>query len=224
MKKIVLIIIIILIPMILLLNLKSRNLDIEISELDLSKIDNLMIVAHPDDEMLWGGAHLIKDNYLVVCITCGTNNKRVEEIKKVLQETDDELLMLGYPDKVFGKRSDWKNEKDKIFQDLKKIVELKKWNLIVTHNAEGEYGHNHHILTHEITKKVYNDLGLDTDLYFFGKYYSKKKMSKLLELPEEIKEEYYNKKVELLKLYKTQEETIKKFDHMIKYEEWVKEG
>ena len=37
--------------------------------LDLKGIDRLMIVAHPDDESLWGGAHLAKDRYLVVCLT-----------------------------------------------------------------------------------------------------------------------------------------------------------
>ena len=42
---------------------------------DWDKVDNLMIVAHPDDETLWGSSYLIKDKYLVVCITCG--NKRV---------------------------------------------------------------------------------------------------------------------------------------------------
>ena len=29
--------------------------------LDLKGVDRLMIVAHPDDESLWGGAHLAKD-------------------------------------------------------------------------------------------------------------------------------------------------------------------
>lgn len=32
-----------------------------------SKADKLMIVAHPDDEVLWGGGHLYDKGYLVVC-------------------------------------------------------------------------------------------------------------------------------------------------------------
>ena len=31
----------------------------------------LMIVAHPDDETLWGGANLFKDRYFVVCLKNG---------------------------------------------------------------------------------------------------------------------------------------------------------
>ena len=39
-------------------------------------VDKLMIVAHPDDELLWGGGHLIEGEYLVVCMTHGWNPKR----------------------------------------------------------------------------------------------------------------------------------------------------
>lgn len=214
---------IIIVPVIAVICLTSRNLDADIKRIDLSKVDNLMIVAHPDDELLWGGAHLIRDNYLVVCITCGTNATRDNEIRAVLDETGDELLKLGYPDKVFGKRSDWKNDKEKIFEDLKKIISLKKWNSIVTHNLEGEYGHEHHIMTHQITTDAYNDLGIKTDLYFFGKYYSKKKIAKLMELPERIPEKELKKKKELIELYKSQSFIKTTFDHMFEYEDWTKQ-
>ena len=38
--------------------------------------ESLMIVAHPDDETIWGGSHLINGNYTVLCITNGNNKKR----------------------------------------------------------------------------------------------------------------------------------------------------
>lgn len=40
-----------------------------------------MFVAHPDDETIWGGSHLLKKHYLVVCLTNGNNKtrKRVHE-------------------------------------------------------------------------------------------------------------------------------------------------
>lgn len=222
MKKKVLIIIGIFL-LFIIISLSSRNLDRDIKNINLDKVNNLMIVAHPDDELLWGGAHLIRDDYLVVCITCGTNGTRDNEIQAVLKETDDELLKLGYPDKVFGKRSNWKNEKGKIYEDLKKIIGLKSWNLIVTHNVDGEYGHEHHVLTHEITIDAYKELGIHTDLYFFGKYYSKKKMATLLELPESIPEEELNKKKELIEIYKSQSFIKTTFDHMFEYEDWTKQ-
>ena len=76
MKKLLLIFLALLILLVAFLCFNSRNLDEDIEKLDLDKVNNLMIVAHPDDELLWGGAHLIRDNYLVVCITCGTSFTR----------------------------------------------------------------------------------------------------------------------------------------------------
>ena len=54
--------------------------DVEIKRMDLNKYKKLMIVAHPDDESLWGGNGLYHEKYLVVCMTCGVDEKRVEEL------------------------------------------------------------------------------------------------------------------------------------------------
>jgi hypothetical protein len=70
----------------------------------LERSDKLMIVAHPDDEMIWGGSHLIDDDYQVVCITCGKSPIRNKEFKEAIGETNDKFIMLGYPDKCHDKR------------------------------------------------------------------------------------------------------------------------
>ena len=48
----------------------------QLESLDLNNVNKLMIVSHPGDESVWGGAHLISDNYLVVCISCGYNKNK----------------------------------------------------------------------------------------------------------------------------------------------------
>ena len=55
--------------------------DERLAELDLTGITHLMIVAHPDDETLWGGAHIADGGYLVVCITNGYNATRSAEFQ-----------------------------------------------------------------------------------------------------------------------------------------------
>ena len=45
---------------------------------------NLMIVAHPDDEILWGGANLYKYSYFVVCLT---NGNIVERANIIINDT-----------------------------------------------------------------------------------------------------------------------------------------
>ena len=44
-----------------------------------------MIVAHPDDETLWGGANLLKERYFVVCLTNGYDLIRSNEFKEILK-------------------------------------------------------------------------------------------------------------------------------------------
>ena len=195
---------------------------INVHEMDLSNISKIMIVAHPDDEILWGGAHLIEDNYLVVCITCGRNKTRVKEFDSVLKKTNDKYIMLGYPDKSFGKRNDWKENYKNIYSDLKEIISLKDWDLIVTHNKNGEYGHIHHKLTSRIVTDIVKDNNNKYKLYYFGKYYTKSKIKKVEETLPKITEDILKQKLDLINVYKSQDFIKKMFGHMNRYENWEK--
>ena len=77
----------------------------EIDQINLNKYKKLMIVAHPDDEMIWGGSHLLEGNYLVVCLTNGNNNIRKKEFIKVMKKKDNKGLIFNYPDLTNGKKN-----------------------------------------------------------------------------------------------------------------------
>lgn len=178
---------------------------------------NLMIVAHPDDEILWGGNQLIKDKYMVVCVTCGTSEVRDAEFKSVMKETGDSYKLLGYVDTIAPNKADnWSNFYFSIQKDIKKIIDSKDWNKIVTHNPDGEYGHIHHILVNRIVTEV----APKKKLYYFGKYYTKDELAKNNNI-ESISDESYNKKIELLNLYTSQKDTIDYHIHTIKYEKII---
>ena len=200
-------------------DLNLRNFDV-----DLENIDKVMIVAHPDDDMIWGGSHLIDDDYLVVCITCGAREDRVLEFKNVMNATGDKYIMLDYPDKTNGERDNWDTVYSDITKDIERILAMKDWKLIVTHNEAGEYGHIHHKMTHSIVKSVYENNYLDKDnLYFFGKYYKADKIDEVKDNLEEISEENYNKKDEIIyKYYTSQKSVADGLHHMFKYENWTK--
>ena len=53
------------------------------------------------------------------------------------------------------------------------ILGYKKWNKIVTHNPEGEYGHIHHKMTNQIVTKECKKKDLTKNLYYFAHYYKK---------------------------------------------------
>lgn len=193
---------------------ESIKVDKRIEILDLTNVDNLMIVAHPDDDYIWGGSHLIDDDYLVVCITCGVKRVRALEFKKAMDKTGDKYIMLGYPDKTNGKRNNWDLVYDDITKDLKKIIEYKNWNIIVTHNPDGEYGHIHHKMTSNIVTSLTGD-----NLYYFGRYYKKDDIpSDLVKISDENME---IKKNELIPIYASQKSTMKVLGHMFDYENWV---
>lgn len=88
----------------LLLCILSLMLCLNTSVIHAQEPASLMIVAHPDDETIWGGSHLINGNYTVLCITNGNNKKRKKEFMKVMEKTHSKGIILSFPDKTKGKR------------------------------------------------------------------------------------------------------------------------
>ena len=187
-------------------------------DIDLTGVNKLMIVAHPDDDILWGGAHLIEDDYLVVCITCGTNKTRVNEFKQVMSKTNDKYIMLGYPDKTNGERDNWNSSKENMMKDLAAIIALKDWDLIVVHNPDGEYGHQHHKMASQFVTSLVDD---KSKLYYFGHYYSKDNIAAHEDEMSSIDGKTLEKKVRIIGLYKSQSFIQTTFDHMFEHEDWL---
>ena len=183
--------------------------------------ESLMIVAHPDDETIWGGSHLINGNYTVLCITNGNNKKRKKEFMKVLEKTHSKGIILSFPDKTKGKRDNWKSCKKDIQREIKKEIDSKDWDKIVTHNPDGEYGKLHHQMVSDMVTKVFQkSLKGKSKLYYFGHYYKKGE-----QIPgNKISEENLQIKERLVNEYQpTAKGAIEAFGHMIPYENWVLE-
>lgn len=192
----------------------------DLDALELGNFRRVMFVAHPDDELLWGGKHLLEDDYLVVCLTRGNDSVRRAEFEAVLEATGDKGLILSYPDKIGRSRSDWSFWRDDIEADIATILQYQDWELVVSHNEQGEYGHPHHIMTHESVAKEYRETGCKADLYWFGRYYVDDKVPyDLAEMDKTI----YNQKRRLAKLYESQRNTIRRLYHMLPYEHWIRE-
>lgn len=151
----------------------------------------LMIVAHPDDETIFGGAELAQHglDYKVICLTNNSNPTRKKEFNKVME--------------FFKVRSwemwDWKDSLDSFdslnVKNLERIVNSRQWDKIVTHNPIGEYGHPQHKIIFEAVKL------LTQDFYVFGKT-NKKLDVKVL-----------SKKVKALNLYISEKEIIHQILH-----------
>jgi len=116
----------------------------------------LMIVAHPDDELIFGGAELIKygSEYKVICLTNKSNEIRSKEFKRVMEKLNVRSWeMFDYEDTLYPTQQ----------FDLEDILMSRQWEKVVTHNPIGEYGHPQHKLVFDIILNITNDF------YVFGK-------------------------------------------------------
>lgn len=188
-------------------------------QLKINNYQNIMIVAHPDDETIWGGMHLIKDKYLVICLTNGNNKTRAQEFNDVIKQTDDLGIILDYPDKTNGKRDNWSNSQKNIKNDLNYLLQKQSFSKIVTHNPSGEYGHQHHKMTSSIVTDIAKTLNKTDCLYYFGKYY--KKTSPMLSMKPTFNEELLKQKNQLISKYSSQNKVCQHLKHMNAFENWI---
>jgi len=152
----------------------------------------LMIIAHPDDELIFGGIELMNygSDYKVVCVTNPTNKDRILEFETVMEKLNIcSWEILDYEDTLHPTQT---------YDKLDDIINSREWKKIVTHNPVGEYGHPQHKLIHDRVKNCLAETSPSTidNFYVFGKS------------PVKINEMILNLKMDLLKLYKSEEEII----------------
>ena len=144
----------------------------------------LVVVAHPDDDLLFFGELLIyrHDQIKVICATCLSKEGRHNEFINVMRQLDidyeiwDILDIMSYAD----------------FDILRnKLTEaIKGFNIFFTHSLSGETGHPTHILINKIMFDI-----VPRNLFVANPYRQKPYL--------------HPKKMELLKIYQSQKGAIR---------------
>lgn len=119
----------------------------------MSKVNKLMIVAHPDDETLFGGAELLKHKgeYKVVALDYGNHLIRHKEFICAMEKLG--VTKWEHWDGEPYKSSTAYNE-SVLIPRLERVIGEKDWERVVTHNQGGEYGHYRHIGTHNVVSRL----------------------------------------------------------------------
>ncbi|MFH1585413.1 MAG: PIG-L family deacetylase [archaeon] len=131
----------------------------------------LVIVAHPDDEILWMGGTLIRNkdiwNTKVVCLTRKSDADRYPKFLKVIET----LGVKGFIYDLDDETKDPLNQQEII----KTIQEYsnEEYDLLFTHGENGESGHQRHLDVHKAVKEMLERGDLKSKEVFFFSYIPK---------------------------------------------------
>lgn len=110
----------------------------------------LMIVAHPDDESLFGGETLLSSRgWTVVCVTNASHPQRRAEFIAAMDAARANWVILDHPDDLTSG-----NFHPRLTEQLAVLLRQHPYELVVTHNARGEYGHRQHRAIHRIVSAL----------------------------------------------------------------------
>lgn len=128
--------------------------------------DKLLVVAHPDDEVLWGGANLLREpGWLVISATNRSNQSRVSEFQKTMSYFnvtqyrlyDVEDTYIDEDEEGIQQATQRVNQLFDNSEFEKALSELanKQWKIVLSHNSQGEYGHIHHKKVGQLVRKYF---------------------------------------------------------------------
>ena len=118
------------------------------------KPTKLMVVAHPDDETIFGGAQLLmeKNTWQLIVITNGLGG---EEQNKDRQKNLGKAMKISHTSyEIWDHKDRYRHGLSKRLQkDFERYVKKHKYISIVSHNVQGEYGHPQH---QDVSRLAYN--------------------------------------------------------------------
>lgn len=134
-----------------------------IIQTNLENVENIMIVAHADDETIFGMNELHNGEkwLLIICTNSidgriGVTRKDIPGVIQMSKDYNFNLIVIQhcdiYEEKVINTRFDIT-----VYNYLKKYLMKQKWKRIITHNKDGEYGHTQHILVHRMVSHILYD-------------------------------------------------------------------
>lgn len=110
-----------------------------------------IIVAHPDDEVLWAGGFILSHpswRYFTVCLCRGSDKDRAPRFYKSLKILKSEGIMGDLED---GPEQIPQDEKD-VERAISQLLPNTHYDLIITHSPLGEY--TRHVRHEEVSKAV----------------------------------------------------------------------
>jgi len=144
----------------------AENLELIKEALDSPESDKLMVVCHPDDEMIFGGSALLSEKgWRVVCLTNQRSEQRLIEIEKSMHRCG----IMDYVIHDLEDKIEIPLDEEGIRSIISEEIDSKDWKIIVTHNSIGEYGHPHHYQVHNEVRSQLEERDKLNKMWVFDK-------------------------------------------------------
>jgi len=162
----------------------------------------LMLVAHPDDEILFGYHDIYYNNVDIICFTSKDDIIRSKEFSECMNLCNINAHMLNLPDSSTDTWEYYSNVYI-INKYIKPLLNL-PYDMIVSHDKKGEYGNLQHIRVNSIAESLSKELQIP-----FMTFYSR------FDINDYKNNDFIEKRNKLLDIYKSQKDAIRVFTNYI---------
>lgn len=122
-----------------------------------------MVVAHPDDEVLWGGAALASDTgWGVVCLTNARTRWRTRKFREAMGRLGCAAAIFDVPDR--GVEPPTPGDVAQMREILRPLLARPGIEMVLTHSPDGETGHR----IHQVISDVVTELAPSATLHYFS--------------------------------------------------------
>jgi len=135
-----------------------------------------VVVAHPDDEVLWCSSIVAEAKQVIICFADTTTSRKVSEGRRKLAcVAPRNYVLLGISEATYigvnragmilVEEREMRDRENELERAIKGVLTSRK---VFTHNPWGEYGHPEHRQVHRIMHKICQDSGYELNV--FGYY------------------------------------------------------
>lgn len=196
-------------------NSLKKNKENDKVENNLAKINDLMVIAHPGDEIIWASQQIKKANTYIICVACGTDEETDNVFIELSKKYQNRYKFLNLSITEDGEYDDWINSYDYIEKEIDTILKTKHWDNVFTYSPESIVNDSHYKLISRITTESAIRQRLSNNLHYFAPVYTEEE---ILVENNQLKEE----KEEILSSYVSLTDKIEGLRYLLHLEKIVK--
>jgi len=135
----------------------------------------IVIVAHPDDETIWCGGFIMKHpefNWTIFSLCRAGDKDRAPKFRRVCKYYNAKAIITDLED---DGQLTVKQTLPIIKKLILKKIDGKKFDFVLTHGANGEYGHARHIGVQQTVKQLIKSKKLAPKIVFYFNYHKNNK-------------------------------------------------